>query len=164
MGESSGRPARLFKKRVKADVAAPPMWRFVRPKKHCAGMAAQCAAVPAVSSPPKRGKRMKRVRRSTRPRAETAQGPAACGVKPKHPCGGCFGFMQRPFINRYAERSNSPGKRHGRCAIFKPAARAAAFFWIAHATPYATPKRHPDDLRHLPQLLRCRARRQLQSP
>ena len=37
-----------------------------------------------------------RVRRSTRPRAETAQGPAACGVKPKHPCG-VFRFHTAPF-------------------------------------------------------------------
>lgn len=104
-----------------------------------------------------------RVRRSTRPRAETAQGPAARGVKPKHPCGGvsvsCSALLQ--LLQR---KEQQPGKRHGRCAIFKPAAREAAFFWTVPAIPYATPKRHPGDLRHIPKLLCCRARRQLQSP
>lgn len=104
-----------------------------------------------------------RVRRSTRPRAETAQGPAARGVKPKHPCGGvsvsCSALLQ--LLQR---KEQQPGKRHGRCAIFKPAAREAAFFWTVPAIPYATPKRHPGDLRHIPKLLCCRARRKLPSP
>lgn len=103
-----------------------------------------------------------RVRRSTRPRAETAQGPAARGVKPKHPCGGvsvsCSALLQ--LLQR---KEQQPGKRHGRCAIFEPAAREAAFFWTVPAIPYATPKRHPGDLRHVSKLLHCRARRQLQS-
>lgn len=104
-----------------------------------------------------------RVRRPTRPRAETAQGPAARGGNPSIPAG-VFRFHAAPFFNCYKERSNNPGKRHGRCAIFKPAAREAAFFWTVPAIPYATPKRHPGDLRHIPKLLHCRARRQIQSP
>ena len=104
-----------------------------------------------------------RVRRTTRPRAETAQGPAARGVKPKHPCGGvsvsCSALLQLLQRKEQQPRETTRALRH-----FQTCRRAAAFFWIAPATPYATPKRHPGDLRHLPQLPRCRARRQLQSP
>ena len=116
------------------------LWRFARPQKHCVGMAAQCAAVPAVSSPPKRGKRAKKGEAINAAKSRNSARPRRVRGETQASLWGCFGFMQRPFINRHAERSNSPGKRHGRCAIFKPAAREAAFFGLPLQHPMPRPK------------------------
>lgn len=72
------------------------LWRFARPKKHCVGMAAQCAAVPAVSSPPKRGKRMKKGEATNAAKSSNSARPRRVRGETQASLWGCFGFMQRP--------------------------------------------------------------------
>lgn len=80
-----------------------------------------------------------RVRRSTRPRAETAQGPAACGVKPKHPCG-VFRFHAAPFFNCYKERSNNPGNDTGAAPFSNLPPARRRFFGLSLQSPMPRPK------------------------
>ncbi len=72
------------------------LWRFARPQKHCVGMAAQCAAVPAVSSPPKRGKRTKPGEAINAAKSRNSARPRRARGETKASLWGCFGFMQRP--------------------------------------------------------------------
>ena len=92
------------------------LWRFVRPKKHCAGMAAQCAAVPAVSSPPKRGKRTKPGEAINAAKSRNSARPRRARVKPKHPCGGvsvsCSALLQLLQRKEQQPRETTQALRH----------------------------------------------------
>ena len=80
------------------------LWRFARPKKHCVGMAAQCAAVPAVSSPPKRGKRTKPGEATNAAKSRNSARPRRARGETKTSLRGVFRFHAAPFFNCYKER------------------------------------------------------------
>lgn len=116
------------------------LWRFVRPKKHCAGMAAQCAAVPAVSSPPKRGKRTKpgeainaaKSRNSARPRR--VRGETQVSLR------GCFGFMQRPSSTATKKGATTPGNDTGAAPFLTLPPARRRFFGLPLQHPMPRPK------------------------
>ena len=117
------------------------LWRFVRPQKHCVGMAAQCAAVPAVSSPPKRGKRTKpgeainaaKSRNSARPRRVRGETKASLWVFRFH--------AAPPFLTLAEERRPPAGKLRCGAAPFStlPPARRR-FFGLPLQHPMPRPK------------------------
>lgn len=115
------------------------LWRFARPKKHCVGMAAQCAAVPAVSSPPKRGKRTKpgeainaaKSRNSARPRRVRGETQASLwGVS----------VSCSALLSTYAERSNAPGNDTGAAPFLTLPPARRRFFGLSLQSPMPHPK------------------------